>query len=373
MSNYCEIRENDETKPCSTKSLKGNPKRLAEGLKLKLADDGQVQLPESLQNDSKHQHFVPAFQQYMVDGGITAFKKVIQTEIANSVRDATCREVKKLELGLIDDLKNCLENAKEGGLDERNCDLAYDWSFVFLEIADHLVPGRLRQELTKIAAPLFEGLWGHLLPNINENMINQVREAERKPGEEDQWVGLHKTVTEGMSRDCRRDMPQIVQAYANAIERLLKQKAKRRPKLNGNGGNLEVPQGFDPLERFRAQIREEVNTQAFFESDLAILEEPIPIVNPLDPTCRAEIATSEYLVVMRRKVETLCYRILSKMRILFARECQRIQRQLSLRSRVRNGPDVLDAEKLTAALKHLNDAGKCLETWHSEDFVEAPE
>ena len=368
LSNYCEIRENGKPEKYPTKSLEGQPEKLAAGLKLSL-ENGQVQLPNSLQEEPAHHVFVSSFNSYMKDGGITAFEEVIRTNIADSVRDATCREVKKLALSLVYDLRNCLNDAKEGGLDGRNCDLASGWSFVFLEIADHLAPGKLRDELNTIASPMFEKMWGHLLPDIHNKSVDRVREAERKPEEEDQWVGLHKMVTEGMSRDLRADIPSIVQVYADKIEELLTETAERRSKLKCKNGKLEFPRGFNPLERFRTQIREEVIEQEFFEPDLAVLEEPIPIVNPLDPNRRSEITTSEYLVVMRRKVETLCYRILSKMRILVARECQLIQRQLAIRSRVRQGPDVLDAEKLTAALEHLEASKKYLEKFQSGDFV----
>ncbi|MCA9071465.1 MAG: hypothetical protein KDA84_21200, partial [Planctomycetaceae bacterium] len=371
LSNYCDIYENGVAKTYRTTELVSTPARFAEGLKLRF-ENGEILMPESLENNSAHNSFVPAFRSYMEDGGITAFKEVIRTKIASSVREATCREVRTLSVGLIDDLMDCLKNAQEGGLDEENCDLASDWSFVFLEVEDRLAPGKMRADLSRIAHPLFEGLWGILLPNIHEKTVDLVRDAERKPGEEDQWVSLHKNVTERMSRSCQHAISEVIREYALQVENLLQQAGQRRNSLWTNGkpeGELKVPRGFHPVQRFRNQVHEEVMNQDFFKADLDILMAPVPLVKPMNPTERSEITTAEYLVVMRRKVETFCYRILSKIRILLARECQRIQRQLTLRSRVRQGPDVIDAERLAAALKCLEDAKKQIDNWHRDDFV----
>lgn len=378
LSNYCELREDNEPKKYPTRSLKGNPARLAEGLKLPF-QGGEIQPPESMrESGSPHHVFLPAFRHYMQDGGFAAFEEVIRTEIADSVRNATCREVHSLTNSLIDDLANCLKNAQEGGLDEHNCDLASDWSFVFLEIEARLAPGKMREELSRIASPLFEGLWNILLPSIQAGTVDLAREAERKSGEEDQWVSLHQNITERMGRHCEQQIPTMIGAYTAQVIELLKQAALQREPLRkdkGQTGNgqLEVPRGFDPLALFRLQVEREVLNQTFFKTDLDLLKTPAPIVNPLDPRKRSEITTEQYLVVMRRKLEALCYRIISKMRVLVIRECQRIQRQLSMRSRVRQGPDVIDAEKLATALKTLDKCRQRLQQLHSDDFVAVPE
>ncbi len=348
FSAYCEL----DGKKLVTREVKDR-KHVATGLNL-IYENGDIKLPDCLTMQGKP--FQDAFKAYVQDGGYAELRRVIETEIAKTVRVAVCREAAKDLEKLIDDLLGCLDEAATGGLDDQNRDLAHPWSIVFLDIPERLAPGS--PDLSGVGQGLFESFWQEINSSASTKTINSVRNANHQGDSNSHpWVVLHRAITNKMARTCKRILPELQTAYLEAVKKTLREEARTKAELAEKNGEPICPKNCDPLKELTDRLeKDRDHLTAAIQAELQQLQEPTAIRDPATGQIYRSVETDDYQTIMRRKVESLSYSILARLRRQMLGLCAQVQRHLNLLANGQKGPQNVNLDRLKGWVSELQKA-----------------
>lgn len=339
FSAYCMIRGKVDTDKVSTRTLAKDKEKLAEGLRLRF-DGTDLVLPNAPRKD--FEPFESAFFSYMDDGGYAELRVVMGTHIATTVRQAVCEEATKKLADIIRLIERGIDAAAHGGLDEENQAIADAWATVFVAIPNELLPGKFKADLSRIAGQLFADLWRQSEESASMESINLVRQANHDLQKKDDhpWVMLHRTMTREMARIVRRGTPEMEKQYFELIKTRIETVAQAKKQLSDNG-TLRFPQGISPTVEL-SNLFNESNLQKDLENDLKVLQDASVIQNRKTRQIYSYISASDYRLIMQRKVESLCYTHLARMRRHMLKCCNEVQYELYRRADPKLQPSKLD-------------------------------
>ena len=299
--------------------------------------DGQVVVPSSEQAFGL---FENAFLMYAGDGGSEAIQNLIRFEIRNTVRDAVCSEAHEQLKKVASKLTHCIQLALQGGISQKEREVARALSSELLKCAEFLRPGAIDLSDTA-AAGFFQQCWKSLRKHITPESVQaaQQRDRESQAGGkpfQSRWVQLHQNFAAEILDACRKRLPQVaedifeklisrLQAFVNDSEDLVQlMKENSVTQISGL-----FPTNMDPLQKLHDASRRATDSLSQLSS--AVGQDPLvtATLNDIQQLGSLEMIRDDrteklfleytpdmYVTVMRRKVEAFAYQQVARLRLV---------------------------------------------------------
>lgn len=227
---------------------------IAYALKTECDEAGNLRLPVPLRDEQRLEGVRRAFQHVLEDGGIGRLRRVIETELAQNVRDAVAVATHNDLIAAVERTIRAVEACRDQrGLTRADHDVAIAWSNLLRglerrrDLVDELVAESLLEMRRRLAALLERYCPRDNLPDIKSLPLRHANLAKSLTEEAtEQWVGDGKTAT-----------GRIGGIVGDAIRRLEDHlRSQARPdKLEGRSKNLEaVFKPLDSLAKFSEEL-----------------------------------------------------------------------------------------------------------------------